>query len=106
MINKPGKIATSDTTAITYLSQINAIGLLKSLFKTIYIPEAVFHELTRQGIRVAGMLDIFKMTKERNIIPAVEPYLNKLRLTSFKLSPILYNIVLEDVGEGTTIKKA
>lgn len=30
------KIVVSDTTAITYLSQINAIGLLRSLFKTIY----------------------------------------------------------------------
>ncbi|PUA30759.1 MAG: hypothetical protein B0W54_09960 [Cellvibrio sp. 79] len=174
MTNKPGKIVISDTTAITYLSQINAIGLLKSLFKTIYIPEAVYHELTRQGdhiggskevknlpwikvkkmhsydeyskkfkkkldpgesqaiglamhmnadlliideldgrweaknqgIRITGMLGIFKMAKERNIIPAVAPYLNKLRLTNFKISPALYRTVLEDVGEAGKTKKA
>jgi uncharacterized protein len=174
MINKPGKIVISDTTAITYLSQINAIGLLKSLFKIIYIPEAVYHELTRQGdhiggskevknlpwikvkkvhgydeyakkfrkkldpgesqaiglamhmnadlliideldgrwearnqgIRITGMLGILKMAKERNLIPAVAPYLNKLRLTNFRLSPTLYRMVLEDVGEVGKIKKA
>jgi len=174
MVDKPGKIVISDTTAITYLSQIGAIGLLKRLFKVIYIPEAVYHELTRQGdhiggskevktlpwikvkkihsydqyarkyqkkldpgesqaiglalhmnadlliideldgrweaknqgIRIAGMLGIFKMAKERSIIPAVAPYLNKLRLTSFKLSPVLYNMVLQDVGELSSVKKA
>ncbi|WP_086929743.1 DUF3368 domain-containing protein [Agarilytica rhodophyticola] len=174
MVNKPGKIVVSDTTAITYLSQIGAIELLKNLFKTIYIPEAVYQELTRQGdhiggskevktlpwikvkkvnsydgyakkfkkkldpgesqaiglalhtnadlliideldgrweaknqgIRVAGMLGIFKMAKERGIIPAVAPYLNKLRLTSFKLSPILYNTVLQDLGEVPKTSKA
>jgi len=174
MTNKLGKIVVSDTTAINYLSQIGAIGLLKSLFKIIYIPEAVYHELTRQGdhiggskevknlpwikvkkiysydeyakkfkkdldpgesqaiglamhlnadllimdelagrweaknqgIRIAGMLGIFKMAKERNIIPAVAPYLNKLRLTSFKLSPVLYDTVLKDVGEAPSAKKA
>lgn len=63
-------------------------------------------EAKNQGIRIAGMLGIFKMAKERNIIPAVAPYLNKLRLTSFKLSPVLYNTVLQDVGEATVSKKA
>lgn len=174
MTSTPRKIVISDTTAITYLSQIGAIGLLKSLFKTIYIPEAVYHELTRQGdhiggsievktlawikvkkiqsydeyarkftknldpgesqaiglamhmnadllimdeldgrwearnqgIRIAGMLGIFKMAKERNIISAVAPYLNKLRLTSFKLSPALYNMVLNDVGETDSAREA
>ncbi|WP_288129696.1 DUF3368 domain-containing protein [Microbulbifer sp.] len=45
----PGKIVVSDTTAITYLSRIGAISLLKSLFNQIYIPLAVYEELTRQG---------------------------------------------------------
>ena len=174
MSNNIGKIVVSDTTAITYLSQIGALWLLKSLFKSIYIPEAVYHELTRQGdhiggskevktlpwikvkrninydqysrkykkdldpgesqaigltlhmnadllimdelkgrweaknqgIRVAGMLGIFKLAKERNYIAAVAPYLNKLRLTTFKLSPALYDLVLQDVGESQSSKRA
>lgn len=52
-----------------------------------------------QGIRITGMLGIFKLAKEKNYIPAVAPYLNKLRLTNFKLSHELYNTVLQDVGE-------
>lgn len=174
MSNNIGKIVVSDTTAITYLSQIGVLRLLKSLFKSIYIPEAVYHELTRQGdhiggskevktlpwikvkrninydqysrkykkdldpgesqaiglalhmnadllimdelkgrweaknqgIRVAGMLGIFKLAKERNYIAAVAPYLNKLKLTTFKLSPALYDLVLQDVGESQSSKRA
>lgn len=53
-----GKIVVSDTTAITYLSQIGAIGLLKNLFKVIYIPEAVFNELTRQGDHIGGSREV------------------------------------------------
>lgn len=174
MSNTLGKIVVSDTTAITYLSQIGALWLLKSLFKNIYIPEAVYNELTRQGdhiggsrevqtlpwirvkkninydqysskfkkildpgesqaiglalhmnadlliideldgrweaknqgIRIAGMLGIFKMAKDRNYIPAAAPYLDKLRLTTFKLSPELYKLVLQDMGEFPHSKKA
>lgn len=56
-------------------------------------------EAKNQGIRITGMLGIFKLAKEKNYIPAVAPYLNKLRLTNFKLSHELYNTVLQDVGE-------
>lgn len=53
-----GKIVVSDTTAITYLSQVGAMDLLKSLFKIIYIPEAVYDELTRQGDHIGGSREV------------------------------------------------
>lgn len=56
-------------------------------------------EAKNQGLRITGMLGIFKLAKERNYIAAIAPYLNKLRLTNFKLSPSLYNLVLQEAGE-------
>ncbi|MFC1751391.1 DUF3368 domain-containing protein [Pseudomonadota bacterium] len=162
------RIVVSDTTAITYLAQIKAIDLLKRLFTNIFIPQAVYDELTdhgdhiagaievqrlpwikvkhvksydeytskfhieldpgesqaiglaldigadlliidevdgrqvakTQGLNIAGMLGIFIKVKEEGIILAVRPYLNKLRRTNFRLSPVLYNKVLEQAGES------
>jgi len=48
----------SDTTAIIYLAKINALHLLKTLFHVIYIPEAVYDELIRQGDRLSGSKEV------------------------------------------------
>ena len=39
-------IVVSDTTAITHLATIGALNILHQLYPTIYIPEAVYLELT------------------------------------------------------------
>ena len=167
-MDKPEKIVISDTTAITYLSKIGAINLLKSLFKQIFIPMAVYKELTDPGdanpgsqevktlswikvetvpefekisarfgrkldpgesqaigmalqkkadlliiderkgraeaeslgITITGMVGILIKAKEKKIIPTIKPYLNKLRLTNFKMGPSLYNKALALAGEA------
>lgn len=174
MTDSISKIVISDTTAITYLAKIHELNLLRDLFKIIYIPEAVYQELTRhgnhipgsievktsnwirvkkvpnmervnklftenlhigeseaiglalhmnahllimderdgrkeamnQGLRVTGMLGVFLKAKESKRISAVKPYLDKLRLTNFKMSPQLYESVLNQAGENTVVKKA
>lgn len=174
MITPVNKIVVSDTTAITYLSKIREIGLLRDLFKIIYIPEAVYQELTRQGdhvpgaievktsnwirvektpnldrvkklfkaplhlgeseaiglalhmgahllimderdgrkeamnqgLKVTGMIGIFLKAKEPKRIALVKPYLDKLRLTNFRLSPQLYDVALVQAGEKQLTKKA
>lgn len=58
MIMPINKIVVSDTTAITYLSKIREISLLRDLFKIIYIPEAVYRELTRQGDHIPGAVEV------------------------------------------------
>jgi predicted nucleic acid-binding protein len=58
MVDHISKIVVSDTTAITYLAKINELPLLRNLFKIIYIPEAVFHELTRQGDHIPGSKEV------------------------------------------------
>lgn len=172
-INKE-KIVISDTTAIIYLSKIGALHLLESLFKIIYIPQAVFDELTRhgdelpgaievksypwiktekvksiseaiscfgnpldpgeteaialalelnaalliidekegrkeasaQGITITGMLGIILKAKEKGLIPIVQPYLDRLMTSNFKLNPKLYRSVLVSAGEASNSKSA
>ncbi len=58
MVDLIHKIVISDTTAITYLAKIRELGLLRDLFKIIYIPEAVFNELTRQGDHISGSIEV------------------------------------------------
>jgi uncharacterized protein len=43
------QIVVSDTTAIIHLSRINALDLLRQLYATIVIPDAVYHELVANG---------------------------------------------------------
>lgn len=63
-------------------------------------------EAMSQGLKVTGMLGIFLKAKERKRIPAVKPYLDKLRLTNFKMSVQLYEHVLNQAGENRAAKKA
>ena len=43
------KIVVNDTTALTHLARIGALYLIHQLYMTIYIPEAVYIELTAHG---------------------------------------------------------
>ena len=63
-------------------------------------------EAMNQGLKVTGMLGIFLKAKEQKRIALVKPYLDKLRLTNFKLSPQLYDAVLVEAGEKQSTKKA
>lgn len=47
-------IVVSDTTAITHLARIGALDLVRRLYMTIYIPDAVYRELTAHGANIPG----------------------------------------------------
>jgi predicted nucleic acid-binding protein len=46
--------AVSDSTVLIGLAKIEKTDLLRDLFQKIYIPEAVFREVTEQGDQRAG----------------------------------------------------
>lgn len=50
-------IVVSDTTAITHMAAIGALRLIEFLFTEIYIPQAVYHELTKHGDRIPGSIE-------------------------------------------------
>ena len=77
------RIVISDTTAITYLSKIQAIDLLKALFKEIYIPQAVFNELTRHGDHIPGSIEVktfpwIKTEKVKNVSQILSKFKKEL----------------------------
>lgn len=51
-------IVVSDTTAITHLAKIGALDLLSRLYVTLYIPDAVYNELTAHGNNIPGCREV------------------------------------------------
>lgn len=57
-------------------------------------------EATRLGLRITGLLGILIEAKHKNLITAVKPLMDALIGTSeFRVSPVLYNQILEMVDE-------
>ena len=52
------KIVVSDTTAITHLAKIGALNLIHQLYITVYIPDAVYLELTSHGSHIPGSHEV------------------------------------------------
>ncbi|KOP24778.1 nucleic acid-binding protein [Hapalosiphon sp. MRB220] len=58
-------------------------------------------EADRLGLRIIGLLGILVEAKRQNLIVAVKPLMDALIATSeFRLSPALYNQILEIVDEA------
>lgn len=57
-------------------------------------------EADRLGVRITGLLGILVEAKRRNLIAAVKPLIDAMIATSeFRVSPALYNQILEMVDE-------
>jgi len=167
------QIVVSDTTAITHLAKIGALNILHQLYTTIYIPDAVYVELTSHGLKnpgsyeaqtypwikrvsvkdkplvdtllktldageseaialakqmnadlliideklgrghakkmeitIVGMVGVLLSAKKKGVTLKVQPYLDRLITTGFKLSPKIYNMALDAAGENEAFKKA
>lgn len=53
-------IVVSDSTILIGLAKIEKIALLRSLFQVVYIPEAVFQEVTEAGEQRPGAREVKK----------------------------------------------
>jgi len=117
-------IIVSDTSPINNLAAINQLELLRQLYGTVIIPEAVYRELTdalaleleaeqvliderlgrivaaRLNLRYTGILGILVEAKSQGLIPLVKPLLDDLiNQAGFWIAEPLYNSVLELVNE-------
>lgn len=63
-------------------------------------------EAVKLGIKTVGMLGIFLRAKEKGLILSVRPYLEKLQLTTFRMSASIYNATLKKAGELSVQKEA
>lgn len=48
---------------------------------------------------ITGRLGLIIKAKNKNIIPSIKPYLQKLKITDFRLSSILEEFALRESGE-------
>jgi hypothetical protein len=75
-------IIVSDTSPINNLAAINHLHLLNQLYETVFIPEAVYRELTDSNFPVAGAIEVqtFDWIKTRTIsnLTLVEALSNEL----------------------------
>jgi predicted nucleic acid-binding protein len=53
------------------------------------------------GLRVAGVLGLLVLAKQRRFIPAVRPHLDALLTTGFRADPELVELILRKAGEET-----
>ncbi|MFM7713228.1 MAG: DUF3368 domain-containing protein, partial [Microcystis sp.] len=51
-------IIVSDTSPINNLAAINQLHLLQQLYEVVFIPEAVYRELTEPDFPVAGSIEV------------------------------------------------
>lgn len=53
----------------------------------------------RLGLNYTGTLGVLLRAKERRIIPKIKPILEKIQLTNFRFSTIVFNEILQIAGE-------
>ncbi|MGG6266204.1 DUF3368 domain-containing protein [Leptolyngbya sp. AN03gr2] len=75
-------IIVSDTSPINNLAAINQLNLLRQLYETVLIPEAVYRELTDPDFAVAGAIEVQTLdwiqTRAVSDRPLVEALNNEL----------------------------
>ncbi|NJL40738.1 MAG: hypothetical protein HC899_31360 [Leptolyngbyaceae cyanobacterium SM1_4_3] len=66
-------IIVSDTSPINNLATINHLYLLRQLYGTVIIPEAVYRELTDPNFPVAGATEIQPLIGFKLVLLAIAP---------------------------------
>jgi predicted nucleic acid-binding protein len=87
------RIVVSDTTAITHLSKIHALFILRRLYHEILIPEAVYNELCQAKRTQPGALQLMN-----------SPWIKVIPITNKKIAAKLKQRL--DLGESEAITLA
>lgn len=54
---------------------------------------------SRMALNFMGTLGMLVKAKEYGVIPQVKPYLDRIQMTDFRLSPVLVSLILEKTNE-------
>lgn len=85
-------IIVSDTTPLISLMKVNRLDLLEKLYGSVFIPKAVFNELTLNR----------KFATEANVISTAE-FITCKEITDITALKILQRVTLLDLGESEAI---
>jgi predicted nucleic acid-binding protein len=84
-----------------HLGEREAMALAKEQGEVLLIDEReARREALRQGMTVVGSLQVLKEAKDRAIIPEVKPILDELIAAGMYVSDILYQTLLQQIGEA------
>jgi len=99
--------AITNTAAKNYLlieldeGEAEVIVLAEELHANLIIlDDNLARQIARlRGFKITGTLGILMAAKQQGLLPAVKPFLDRLRANGFWLNTDLYNRVLTQVGE-------
>ena len=84
-------------------SQAIGLALQKKADLLVIDARAGRAEAKNFGIHITGIIGILIKAKQKGVIVTIKPYLSKLRLTNFKMAPVLYKRALELAEESDTL---
>lgn len=104
-------IVVSNTSPITNLSKINALSLLQKIYGEIFIPSAVFYEITThkspgtQEVQTLEWIE-YKNVADKNFSASLEKYLDKGESEAIALAVELKaDLIIIDENKGRQTAK-
>jgi predicted nucleic acid-binding protein len=106
-------IIVSNTTPLSELAKVGKLELLRELFGTIFISQEVYDEviqvntlrlrqclLLTRNLPVTGTIGLLLVAKNKGILVEIKPILEEFLIKGKRISPYLYQEVLEMAGEN------
>ena len=85
----------SNTTAISNFLHLGQMEILKTIFKELHVPMAVYSEIEAYNIPISGTLGVLLKAKKMGIILSVKEHMDRLRTDHhFWINDAMYNKVL------------
>lgn len=81
-----------NSTPLIVLSNIGQLDLLRKLYAEIFVPQAVFAEVT-------GTLGVLLRAKRENFIEKVTPLMSQLIAKGFYITPEVFSLVKSQAEE-------
>ena len=87
-------ILIADSSALVALSIVDKLDVLEKLFRDVYVPRAVYDEVSKKN-----KIESYKLTKEAELISEIVPLIEILRGSWIFIDDKTYALVLGMAGE-------
>ena len=87
-------ILIADSSALVALSIVDKLDVLEKLFRDVYVPRAVYDEVSKKN-----KIEFYKLAKEAELISEIVPLIEILRGSWIFIDDKTYALVLGMAGE-------
>jgi len=87
-------ILIADSSALVALSIVDKLDVLEKLFRDVYVPRAVYDEVSKKN-----KIESYKLAKEAELISEIVPLIEILRGSWIFIDDKTYALVLGMAGE-------